>query len=586
MLVELFGLWIASGFGCWIRTPFFERIHYDLVQGLPGGLLPRGPARPAARDRDRRGRPRTRIPASRSWSAAGTPGPGDSFTLIYALMHWYGREPRVVLKDTLAWDPAIDVLLNRLPAGSSPRPQAGADLESADRRAGHGPRRERRVRDLPRGRQLHPAAARARHRPAPQARPGRGWPRRAEEMTNVLAPRPGGFLAALDAAPEADVVLVAHTGLDHLLTVGDVWRELPMDKQIIMRWWRVPREEIPADREARIDWLFSWWERIDAWVEEHRPEDARRARGRSTRTSRSSAGPRRRRRRPRPGASGVVGLVRLGRRRRPRPSSGRGRRRRRLAPGRRSGGRASGRRTTASWSLVLPVRSFLATQRADGRETRPSSRTASSAPLPRLALGPRRGRARPSRRRTGDLARDDGTAGASVRRTCAFGVGPGRNCLVGRPRRGRWSLARASRRSALPCRRASTAPEDLRPWPWLRPTRSSAWGRVSWYRIATGPGQLLTGCARGCPAEADAWEDRTCDAHDVQAKGRHVRPEGHPEDQPGRHRHQPVPRPRARDRRELRRPGRGDQGVRRRRGPYRRALLRRSRLPPGHRRTS
>ena len=50
-------------------------------------------------------------------------------------------------------------------------------------------------------------------------------------MTNVLAPRPGGFIAALDAAPEADVVLVAHTGLDHMLTVGDVWRELPMDKR-------------------------------------------------------------------------------------------------------------------------------------------------------------------------------------------------------------------------------------------------------------------------------------------------------------------------------------------------------------------
>ena len=43
-------------------------------------------------------------------------GPGDSFILIYALMHWYDREPRVVLKDTLAWDPAIDVILHRIPA--------------------------------------------------------------------------------------------------------------------------------------------------------------------------------------------------------------------------------------------------------------------------------------------------------------------------------------------------------------------------------------------------------------------------------------------------------------------------------------
>ena len=31
-LVELFGLWIASGFGWRIRSPYFERIHYDIVQ--------------------------------------------------------------------------------------------------------------------------------------------------------------------------------------------------------------------------------------------------------------------------------------------------------------------------------------------------------------------------------------------------------------------------------------------------------------------------------------------------------------------------------------------------------------------------
>ena len=89
---------------------------------------------------------------------------------------------------------------------------------------------------------------------------------RAEAMTHVLAPRPGGFIAALDAAPEADVVLVAHTGLDHVVTVGDIWRELPMDKRIVMRWWKIPRAEIPEDRDERIEWLFGWWERIDVWI--------------------------------------------------------------------------------------------------------------------------------------------------------------------------------------------------------------------------------------------------------------------------------------------------------------------------------
>ena len=32
MLIELFGLWIASGFGLFIRRPWFERVHYDIAQ--------------------------------------------------------------------------------------------------------------------------------------------------------------------------------------------------------------------------------------------------------------------------------------------------------------------------------------------------------------------------------------------------------------------------------------------------------------------------------------------------------------------------------------------------------------------------
>jgi 1-acyl-sn-glycerol-3-phosphate acyltransferase len=272
LLVELFGLWIASGFGLFIRRPFFERIHYDLVQTylvvffrearrvLRLKILTEGPAPDA-------------YPGEPLLVCCRHAGPGDSFTLMYALMHWYGREPRVVLKDTLQWDPAIDVILNRLPSrfvspkgspGDSLEQQIGALARNLDHNdafvifpegGNFTPQRRQRAIDKLRRLGLEAMAARA------------------ERMENVLAPRPGGLIAALDAAPDADVVLVAHTGLDHMLTVADVWREIPMDKQIIMRWWRVPRAEIPAGREERIDWLFSWWERIDAWVDEHRPVD-------------------------------------------------------------------------------------------------------------------------------------------------------------------------------------------------------------------------------------------------------------------------------------------------------------------------
>ena len=57
---------------------------------------------------------------------------------------------------------------------------------------------------------------------------------RAEQMRHVLAPRPGASSRPWTRHPDADVLMVAHTGLDHLLTVSDIWRELPMDKQLVM----------------------------------------------------------------------------------------------------------------------------------------------------------------------------------------------------------------------------------------------------------------------------------------------------------------------------------------------------------------
>ncbi len=56
-----------------------------------------------------------------------------------------------------------------------------------------------------------------------------------------------------------------------MVTVSDVWRELPMDKQLVMRFWSVPPEEIPPGEQERTAWLYDWWARIDAWIEENRP---------------------------------------------------------------------------------------------------------------------------------------------------------------------------------------------------------------------------------------------------------------------------------------------------------------------------
>jgi 1-acyl-sn-glycerol-3-phosphate acyltransferase len=270
ILVVLLGLWLASGFGRRIRTPYFEGIHYDLIQGLMWVLFAEARRVLALRIVTDGPSPDAH-PGKPLIVACRHAGPGDSFTLIHALMDWYDREPRVVLKNTMGWDPMIDVVLHRIPARFiSTRPQRGHDLDSEIAALATGLDENDAFVIFPEGGNFTPERRRRgidRLRKLGLER----MAQRAEQMTHVLAPKPGGLLAALDAAPEADVVLVAHTGLDHLVTVTDLWRELPMDKILVMRWWQVARDEIPADRDARIDWLFGWWEQIDAWVETTRP---------------------------------------------------------------------------------------------------------------------------------------------------------------------------------------------------------------------------------------------------------------------------------------------------------------------------
>lgn len=275
LLVELLGLWIGSGFGLLIRRPFFERIHYDLMETYLV-IFFREARRVLRLKIETVGPTPDALPGHPLLVFCRHAGVGDSFSIMYALMRWYHREPRIVLKATLAWDPALGVMLTRLPSrfisrsrGHDLATEVGTLARNLDENdafvifpEGGNFTARRRARAIDRLRRL------GRESMAAQA----------EEMVHVLAPQPGGVLAALDAAPEADVLLVAHTGLDHLDSIGDIWRELPMDKRLLMGWWRVPRSEIPEDRDARIAWLFDRWAQIDEWVAEHRPVDLPRRR--------------------------------------------------------------------------------------------------------------------------------------------------------------------------------------------------------------------------------------------------------------------------------------------------------------------
>jgi 1-acyl-sn-glycerol-3-phosphate acyltransferase len=262
VLAAMFGLWLASGFGVAVRAKPFEYLHYQLI-GWYLRILYREAVRVLRLNVEVEGPPPDEYLNRPLLVFCRHAGPGDSLLLINALVNWYAREPRVVLSAALQWDPAIDVVLNRLPnrfVGGG-----GKHLESRVGELAVALDHNDAFVIFPEGgnfteRRRTAGIARLRKRGLEE------MARRSEAMRHVLAPRPGGVVAALKAAPEADVVWVAHTGLDHLYTVADVWRELPLDRTVKMRWWRVPAAEVPQGEEAQIDWLYEWWQRIDDWV--------------------------------------------------------------------------------------------------------------------------------------------------------------------------------------------------------------------------------------------------------------------------------------------------------------------------------
>ena len=268
-LLACLGLWLASGLGLRIRSPAFERAHYAVLRGVLHDVVT------AARllfhlelDTD-----------GVSWSPLhdGVPGseqamvvlarhagPGDSLLLVETLMDRdHLRRPRIVLKDALQWDPLLDVLLSRLPAVF-----VSPGRDDVTQRIGalcHDLGEEDALLIFPEGANF----SEGRRRRAIDRLLGKGMlshAERAEQMLHVLPPRSGGVLAALQAAPHADVVLVAHSGLEALSTLADLWDGLPMDSAVRLRWWFVPAEQVPRDPAAQEDWLYERWAELDRWL--------------------------------------------------------------------------------------------------------------------------------------------------------------------------------------------------------------------------------------------------------------------------------------------------------------------------------
>lgn len=187
--------------------------------------------------------------------------------LLFSIPH--GIRLRYVLKRELQWGPCLDIVGNRLRNVFVARDGENSANEVAS------------VADLARGMGTHDGVIiypegtrftpekRERILASLRERKNAALLARAQALKTTLPPRPGGALALLDAAPEVDVVLVAHVGFEGIRSFFDLWNGRLIDARIRVHARRISAHKIPPDRTT---WLFDEWERMDDWIS--RAEDS------------------------------------------------------------------------------------------------------------------------------------------------------------------------------------------------------------------------------------------------------------------------------------------------------------------------
>lgn len=268
-LVVMFVYWVASGFGWHLRSAAWQDRHYDLLAWIFRRLVRSAKLtfkielvyegdipRPSSG-----GHTRPILVLSRH------AGPGDSLLLMDGIANRFQRQPRIVLKEFLQWDPAIDVLLNRLHSAFVPSNGGGGELLAAisEMVSTMGPDDAFVI--FPEGGNY----TRGRHRRSIEKLREIGRPdlaERAEALKNTLPPRTTGVMTALAAAGgRADVVFVGHAGLEAFDSFGDIWRGMPIGTEVDVRMWRFAAGEIPPP-DSQEAWLFDVWATIDSWITE------------------------------------------------------------------------------------------------------------------------------------------------------------------------------------------------------------------------------------------------------------------------------------------------------------------------------
>ena len=89
---------------------------------------------------------------------------------------------------------------------------------------------------------------------------------RALALKNVLPPRLGGTLELLNNNKNADIVFCSHTGLEGSASFSKFINGKLINQTLKIKFWKIPFENIPTEKEQQITWLYENWQKVDSFV--------------------------------------------------------------------------------------------------------------------------------------------------------------------------------------------------------------------------------------------------------------------------------------------------------------------------------
>ena len=168
---------------------------------------------------------------------------------------------RWVINRWLLRDPCLDLVGNRLPnvfVDTGSQEPRGQSVRVHALATGLGP--DEGVLIYPEGALFSPGRlARALTRQAEAGGDARAF-------EHVLPPRGGAVLAALSAAPDADVVLCAHRGLDAAANYHSLLSGALVGRDVLISFRRIERAGIPSAPDEQLAWLGGLWGELDSWI--------------------------------------------------------------------------------------------------------------------------------------------------------------------------------------------------------------------------------------------------------------------------------------------------------------------------------